>query len=151
MNNNENIRSVLEELQIIYEMNHTTFNGLPIDTYMISLVVENVIVRGGILDKREKEYLNHINIVFFFSVNTLKECEDDKEIYKRVNDLNTLCKYGNFYVDDDKDIVYSLVIPAISDETIDKEVFKYYFNSTLSVIKDAVEDLKDVVVELKDE
>lgn len=143
MNNNDNITSVLDELQIIYEMNQTTLNDAPIDTYLISLVVGNVLVRGGILDGRENESSSHIDILFFFSNDILKKCISENELYKRVNDLNLMCKYGNFYADDDGDIVYSLVIPAIGDELVEKEVFKYYFSSTLSVVKDAVADMKN--------
>lgn len=140
MDNRENIKSVLDELQIIYRMDQTELNEQPIDTYLISLVVDNVMVRGGILDRREKDS-SYIDILFFFNSDASERYKDITELLKKVNELNVMCKYGNFYMDEDKDIVYSLVIPIIEGDSVNKEVFKYYFNSTLSVVKDAVSDM----------
>ena len=50
------------------------------------------------------------------------------------------CKYGNFYLDEDKDIVFSLAIPVFG-EKIEKDVIKFYLNSAISIISDVAEEV----------
>lgn len=141
MINREVIKNVLDELGVIYRLEINKMNhDVTIDTYFINLIVDNNIINGGILDGGAPDD-KHISIMFYFANVTRNGEIEENEILKKVNELNQECKYGNFIFDEDGDIVYSLAVPAIETEQVDREVFKFYFDSVILIIKSVVKDI----------
>lgn len=141
MMNRESITSTLDDMGIIYKMDANTMNkDLIIDTYFINFVIDNNIVHGGILDGGAHDD-KHISIVFFFTCNDHTIVNDKNKSLEKINTFNQWCKYGNFYIDDENDIVYSLSIPAINSISVDKDVFKFYFSSVISIITDVAKEM----------
>lgn len=139
MTNRDNIKSVLDELGIIYRMDINVMNNdITIDTYFINFVVDNHIISGGILDGGAPDD-KHISILFFIDTSIFGNNQNN--CLKMINKFNQDCKYGNFFVDDDNDIVYSLAVPAIESDHVERKVFKFYFNSVLSIIADSVREI----------
>lgn len=141
MMNRESITSTLNDMGIIYKMNTDTMNNnLTIDTYFINFIIDNNIIHGGILDGGAPDD-KHISMVFFFNCNNHNLLNDKTKRFEKVNAFNQECKYGNFYVDDANDIVYSLSVPAINSTSIEKDVFKFYFTSVISIITDVAKEI----------
>ena len=140
MTNRDDIKSVLDELGIIYKMDINVMNNdITIDTYFINFVVDNHIISGGILDGGASDD-KHISILFFIDTSNIFE-NNENNCLKIINRFNQDCKYGNFFVDDDNDIVYSLAVPAIESDHVERKVFKFYFSSVLSIIADSIKEI----------
>lgn len=138
MMNREIIKAVLDEVSMIYNMETANINGVDRDTYLIKFFVDNNLVYGGITDGGDLDD-RQITFLFFFDTENQGE-NDDAELLDTVNKLNMSCKYGNFYLDEDKDIVFSLTIPVFG-ERIEKDVVKFYFNTVVSIVSDAAKDV----------
>ena len=136
--NREIIKAVLDEVSMIYNMETANINGVDRDTYLIKFFVDNNLVYGGITDGGDLDD-SQITFLFFFD-NENQEKNDDVELLDTVNKLNMSCKYGNFYLDEDKDIVFSLTVPVLG-EKIEKDVVKFYFNTVVSIVSDAAKDV----------
>ena len=138
MMNREIIKTVLDEVSMIYNMETANINGVDRDTYLIKFFVDNNLVYGGITDGGDLDD-SQITFLFFFDTEN-QEKNDDVELLDTVNKLNMSCKYGNFYLDEDKDIVFSLTVPVLG-EKIEKDVVKFYFNTVVSIVSDAAKDV----------
>ena len=138
MMNREIIKTVLDEVSMIYNMETANINGVDRDTYLIKFFVDNNLVYGGITDGGDLDD-RQITFLFFFDTEN-QEKNDDVELLDTVNKLNMSCKYGNFYLDEDKDIVFSLTVPVLG-EKIEKDVVKFYFNTVVSIVSDAAKDV----------
>ena len=136
--NREIIKAVLDEVSMIYNMETANINGVDRDTYLIKFFVDNNLVYGGITDGGDLDD-SQITFLFFFDTEN-QEKNDDVELLDTVNKLNMSCKYGNFYLDEDKDIVFSLTVPVLG-EKIEKDVVKFYFNTVVSIVSDAAKDV----------
>lgn len=132
------ITDVLDEMSMIYEMETANINGIDKDTYLIKFFINNNLVYGGITDGGKSDD-NHITFVFFFE-NEKKAKENEIDLLNKINFLNMSSKYGNFYLDEDKDIVFSLAVPVLG-EKIEKDVVRFYLNSAISIISDVAEDV----------
>lgn len=138
MINREVIKSVLDEMGMIYDMEVANVNGIDKDTYLIKFFINNNLVYGGITEGGKNDD-NQITFLFFFD--TKKQINNDViALLNKVNVLNMSCKYGNFYLDEDKDIVFSLAIPVF-EKKIEKDVIKFYLNSAISIISDVAEEV----------
>lgn len=137
------IREVLDEAGIIYrnlnldkeEENEET----EINTYLIKLLINNVMVSGGIAENNKNKM---ITILFFYNIAEYEEEVGELKILQIINELNQVCKFGNFTYES-KDITFSFFLPIIGSEEISKSVFEYYFKNCLSVVKDAFEEIFD--------
>lgn len=141
MTNRESITNTLNDMNIIYKMSSDTMdNNLVIDTYFMNFIVDNNIIHGGILDGGAPDD-RHIAIVFFFNCNEYEILKDKNKRFEKINAFNQKCKYGNFYIDNENDIVYSLSVPAINSTSVDENVFKFYFSSVISIIVDVTKEM----------
>ena len=139
----DNIKEVLDEAGIIYQSlnlpKKDKSKEVKLEAYLINLSINNAIISGGIVNGK---WDKPVMILFYYNIKYIEERDGLLKVYEIINRFNQSCRYGSFTYDDG-DIMYSLTIPIIERERISKEVFKYYFDRCLAIVKESFEELQN--------
>ena len=124
MINRDIIKKSLGKLGINYDIACTQIKDVVADTYVFKTPINNRLLVGAITDGRITED-SCISILLIINNEKKEDCMD------KVNELNSKCKYGKFYVDDEKDIAYSLNVPVIAERDINEVELEFCLSEAI--------------------